>query len=331
MTKHGICLVVMMTLAVGCQSSIDDRPSDVDRDAEIEETIDNLLLAGFPEHEIGVLEDGTVYVGQDAVVSLEASREMAGLSEDGLQFRQYRTHNLVDSSNEVICINPNAKFNNNAVLSAALDDSIADYNSQGLSFTFQRGGAGCDAGITAKEVNGSGGSAGFPSGGNPYGTINIGKGVANYGHDVAVHVINHELGHCIGFRHTDYFDRSISCGGSPLDEGQSNVGAVHIPGTPTGATMNGSVYNSCFNLGSNGNFSAGDTKALDELYGGGGGGGGDGGGGGGSCDNDGVCEAGESCDGRDGTTACGDCPGVTNGKPSNRYCYVGGSCEGPGC
>ena len=49
------------------------------------------------------------------------------------------------------------------------------------------------------------------------------------------------------------------------------------------------------------------------------------------CDGDGVCEAGESCDGRNGTTACGDCPGRTNGRPANRYCYVEGTCEGPGC
>jgi len=51
----------------------------------------------------------------------------------------------------------------------------------------------------------------------------------------------------------------------------------------------------------------------------------------GGCDDDGVCEVGESCDGRSGTAACGDCPGVTNGRPSNRFCYVDGVCEGPGC
>jgi len=51
----------------------------------------------------------------------------------------------------------------------------------------------------------------------------------------------------------------------------------------------------------------------------------------GGCDNDGVCEVGESCDGRSGTAACGDCDGKTNGKPSNRFCYVDGACEGGGC
>jgi trypsin len=49
------------------------------------------------------------------------------------------------------------------------------------------------------------------------------------------------------------------------------------------------------------------------------------------CNNDGVCDDGESCDGRDGTSACGDCGGVTTGKPSTRWCEVGSSCEGGGC
>jgi secreted trypsin-like serine protease len=47
---------------------------------------------------------------------------------------------------------------------------------------------------------------------------------------------------------------------------------------------------------------------------------------------DGVCGVGESCDGRDATTECSaDCDGKTTGKPSGRYCYVEGVCEGAGC
>ncbi len=43
--------------------------------------------------------------------------------------------------------------------------------------------------------------------------------------------IAHEMGHCIGMRHTDYMDRSYSCGGVPDNEGDGGVGANHIPGT----------------------------------------------------------------------------------------------------
>ncbi len=55
------------------------------------------------------------------------------------------------------------------------------------------------------------------------------------------------------------------------------------------------------------------------------------GGGGNDCGN-GICDVGESCDGRNGTVECSaDCPGKTNGRPSNRFCFVNGVCEGPGC
>lgn len=40
------------------------------------------------------------------------------------------------------------------------------------------------------------------------------------------------MGHCIGFRHTDYMNRSYSCRGSAVNEGSAGVGAVYIPGTP---------------------------------------------------------------------------------------------------
>ena len=62
-------LVFVAIFALGCDP-IDDggSPDELEREAQTEETIDNLLLAGFPEHEIGVLADGTVYVGGDAVV-----------------------------------------------------------------------------------------------------------------------------------------------------------------------------------------------------------------------------------------------------------------------
>jgi murein DD-endopeptidase MepM/ murein hydrolase activator NlpD len=47
---------------------------------------------------------------------------------------------------------------------------------------------------------------------------------------------------------------------------------------------------------------------------------------------DGTCGSGESCDGRSSTITCPtDCDGKTNGKPSRRYCFVEGACEGPGC
>ncbi|HAS41831.1 MAG TPA: peptidase, partial [Microscillaceae bacterium] len=67
-------------------------------------------------------------------------------------------------------------------------------------------------------------------------------------------------------RHTDYFNRSISCG-SGGNEGSAGVGAIHIPGTPTtNVNANTSVMNACFNSGSTGVFTSSDNTALNFLY-----------------------------------------------------------------
>ncbi len=318
-------------LAVGCYAGVD---SDDFEDRQFDDTtleiIDNLEAAGFPDSEIGVLEDGTVFVGMDAIVTLGASREMAA---QGDGFRQYRTNNLIDSSISVICIQ-GSEFT--GTMSTALDNAIDAFNDEGLSFTLERRdnsdpGVGCDAEIYADRVGGSGGLAGFPEGGLPYGEINIGKSIANYGEPVVRHVIMHEIGHCIGFRHTDYFDRSISCGGGTSNEGEGGVGAVHIPGTPTGAVDGGSVMNSCYSTSSDGIWTSGDETALAALYGGGGGGGGGGGdGGGGPVCGDGTCDGGETCGSCE--SDCGACPVC---EPKGASCSSNGDCcsnkcRGPG-
>ena len=205
-----------------------------------------------------------MYAGRDAHVSLESSFEM--LDQNPARQEQYRTTNLVSTSVTKICVIPTADFNSYSRLSAGLDLAIENYNSQGLSFTMARGSApDCSATISARTTSGTGGSAGFPKGGKPYGTINIGTGLQNYSADVNEHVITHELGHCIGFRHSDYYDRSISCG-SGGNEGASGVGAIHIPGTPTTATRGGSVMNSCFGSNESGEWSSSDRTALNYLY-----------------------------------------------------------------
>ena len=252
MRKLSMALLAGVAL-VGC---------GVESQDENQEIIANLVQAGFPADDI-MVSDGDVYVGRDAHVTLAASQEM--LQKDG-SGEQYRTTNLVGTGVTKICLNPTSTFNSYANLSAGLDAAISNYNARGLRLTFQRGGTGCTANITVQTTSGSGGSAGFPSGGYPYGTINIGTGMNSYSVSVNKHVITHEIGHCIGFRHSDYYNRAISCGGAVSNEGASTVGAIHIPGTPTTATVGGSVMNACFSSSSTGNWTSSDITALDYLY-----------------------------------------------------------------
>ena len=159
---------------------------------------------------------------------------------------------------------------------AALNDAIGRFNAEGLEISFERvlDAAGADITFTrlkkGDERQGILGSAGFPSGGNPYNEIKMsGIIISNFGWSVGAlaTVMAHEMGHCIGFRHTDYFDRSISCGGSPSNEGPAEpIGANHIPGTPTGASASAKSWMLSCTGNESRPFNNDDKTALDYLY-----------------------------------------------------------------
>jgi Dual-action HEIGH metallo-peptidase len=256
--RISVLAVVCGILASGCV----DKASETQPN-ETQEIIDNLVKAGFPSNDIQVVE-GVVYVGRDATVSLAASREMSQGGTSGEE--QYRTNNIIFPLPK-ICINAPAFV---GVFGTALDLAIQNYNEQQLSFGMVRPpDGGCNFTINAVLQPGPpGGSAGFPSGGLPFGTITINDGLGALGVDTIEHVITHELGHTVGFRHADFFNRSISCG-TGGNEGDAGVGANHIPGTPTGAVVGGSIMNSCFRSFETGEFTGSDVTALQEVYRGG--------------------------------------------------------------
>lgn len=77
-------------------------------------------------------------------------------------------------------------------------------------------------------------------------------------------VMVHEMGHCIGFRHTNWFDRNSDGNQTTNDsEGVGSIGANHIPGTPTGLDPN-SVMNAI--VDSWNGFGNNDKTAVQYLY-----------------------------------------------------------------
>lgn len=186
---------------------------------------------------------------------------------------QYRTTRVVTGLPRVIRVKVASSLGTAYV--SGTDLAISRYNALGTGLTFQRVTTGT-ANITISGFNEgpSGGyitlgSSGFPtSSGNPYSSILMNTNAAAYGSNPNVNyvgsVIQHEIGHCIGFRHTDYFNRAYSCGGAATNEGASSVGAILIPGTPSSADPN-SFMLACSN-GGNRTFNANDIIAMNYLY-----------------------------------------------------------------
>ena len=253
MLRRAALAVTFAASMFGCASGTDDT----------QEIVDNLIQAGFPADDITVVE-GLVYTGRDAQVTLEASREM--LTADPGE-EQYRTTNLVSLTLDTICVDGSRL--GKEPFNTALNNALANYNNLNLTFHMVRtsgNAAGCDALISIRLSGPTGGSSGFPSGGLPFNSIQVGRGLSSFQTSTVAHVLTHELGHCVGFRHSDFFDRSISCGGQPTNEGDGGVGAILIPGTPSGATVGGSVMNSCFRTVEAGVFTSTDITALNALY-----------------------------------------------------------------
>ncbi|EAY26402.1 M57 family metalloprotease [Microscilla marina] len=264
--------VVLMTVVFftfSCQQKEQDNTPKPEKVSA--EVLTQIKAMGFSTEGVLKTDDGYI-VENDIFIPTRRLGEKAErrvLLRAG-QEEQYRTTNVVNSNGgRLIKVYIGTNFNSTYV--AAVNEAIARYNELNLDLTFQRTTNSSEADIKVTrlswflELFGVLGSAGFPENGNPFGEIKL-SGRLSYGVDGIATVMAHEMGHCIGFRHTDYFDRSISCGGSTNDEGDGGVGAIQIPGTPSGASVSaGSWMLACF-AGSNRDFNADDVTALNWMY-----------------------------------------------------------------
>jgi len=218
------------------------------------------------EIQIGYTLEGDMFVSEEHFQEMLAQRAKYPSVE------QYRSNELVLGLPRVIkVLGYNAgSFALTSKMSTALQWAINNYNALGLLITFTLD-FGTDFNaydMVVYKASGAsaGGSAGLPSGGNPYKYIQIFAGTDNFSTNVIEHVITHEMGHCLGLVHTDWFDRSVSCGSG----GSSSIVAIHIPGTGmTTADPNfdyDSIMLSCFSSSVDGEFSDQDKIALDYLY-----------------------------------------------------------------
>lgn len=267
-----LCLFMMAGIVISsCQKEATKAEPAA---SEIPQQVKDLIKSrGFSTENVrnyngGYLIEGDIFLDAETLAA-ETTTPNLRIAE----VEQYRTNNLVRNLPRVIKIKV---VNLGNAFIQGTDLAISRYNALGLSLTFQRVTSG-SANITIKgfyEGPSGGfitlGYAGFPTnGGNPYNSISMNTHPQAYGSnpnvDYVGSVIQHELGHCIGFRHTDYMNRAYSCGSSGAgNEGAGSIGAVHIPGTPTGPDA-GSWMLACSN-GGNRTFNTNDKVALNYLY-----------------------------------------------------------------
>lgn len=237
-----------------------------------QETLAKIQHLGFSTKDVTKTDDGYMVEGDinltDALLNSTPDYKLLRVGDE----EQYRTTNLVTRLPRTITVQV---VNLGTAFVQGADLAISRYNALNLQLHFQRITSGT-ADITIQGFNQGPqggyitlGSSGFPtSSGDPYNLIKMNTNKFAYGTNPNVNyvgsVIQHEMGHCIGMRHTDYMDRSYSCGGAYSNEGASNVGAILIPGTPSGPDPNSWML-ACSNGGDR-TFNSNDVIALNYLY-----------------------------------------------------------------
>ncbi|MDY8134202.1 M57 family metalloprotease [Aquimarina sp. 2201CG5-10] len=203
-------------------------------------------------------EKGSIYETKDhflAPPDLLYSKDISDYSEANNENRQaYNTGKIVSLDRMRIRV-----FLDNSINATLRNDAVNAMNSwngiNNCALFFERVFNSGDANITIRSDFGVEdpdvlGRAGFPSNGIPFGTVTLNVDeLIRFGATIRRNVVIHELGHCVGFRHTDW-------------RANGEGGAINIPGT----TENDTQSIMWHTARGGGAFSNGDLIASRALF-----------------------------------------------------------------
>ncbi|MBQ0733587.1 M57 family metalloprotease [Aquimarina celericrescens] len=273
-----LCAIVA-GMATSCQKSdVSNEIEQIQPEKATKEVLKALQDAGVNTSDVtigmskGLPGDESIKIAKAGDIGIPVDQLLAGdyalkQMDDGN--KQYRTTNLVTGSNRSFrivgytgsCCALTSK------MQTALQWAVNNYNrlntSINITLVFSSSFTNSDMVVYNNGAAGGGGSAGFPSGGEVFKRVQINAGTDSFSTNVIEHVITHEIGHSIGFRHQDWQSRQ-SCGQNS-NEGQAGVGAILIPGTPSSDTAD-SIMLACFSSSEDGEFTSTDITAMNALY-----------------------------------------------------------------
>jgi len=233
---------IFFILLAGTLFLISCKKSVVNSDEIPQAVKDQIYAAGFGTKSIQKIEEGYLVEG-DIILTQDwldnnPARQILRMANG----EQYHTTNTVTGLPRNISLSLSTKLMSKPGFIESLQETANRYNAvsgfDGITFSIAAAGHGdinfVDGHFSSNTILGS---SGFPnSRGEPYNTVKINASAMN---SFATpdwisflgQLFSHEVGHCIGFRHTDWFDRSIGGCGSG-NEGAGGAGAILIPGTP---------------------------------------------------------------------------------------------------
>lgn len=214
--------------------------------------------------------EGDIMIAKKNLKPLQPRLQKGGLRFDPHTANQYHTNNLVSPANVASIVIDTGGLDSD--WQTALVDAIAEWNaiSTGSTISISTGTAGADIIATTIAIGSSCSTvarADFPSNNNVGSYIQANSHCNSLGASALKKTMAHEIGHTLGFRHTNY--ATIGQGGGPEESCPQSLpnacGINVIPGTGTDANsvMNGAQGGTSWN-----GFSADDKKSALYLYGG---------------------------------------------------------------